>query len=144
MHIWDRFMKNTHECLSPLNEITSRTKIVRYEFLNPEKTVRRTLFGNGVTVVVNGSSSVFEWETADYGKVLLPPFGFVVEAPQFAAFHALSWNGLDYDSPVLFTLRAFGGGELASAQRIRVFHGFGDSRLRWRGSVLDVKREAVV
>jgi hypothetical protein len=144
MHIWDRFMKNTHECLSPLNEITSRTKLIRYEFLNPEKTVRRTLFGNGVTVVVNGSGSVFEWETAAYGKVLLPPFGFVVESPQFVAFHALSWNGLEYDSPVLFTLRAFGGGELASAQRIRVFHGFGDSRLRWRGSVLEVKKEAVV
>jgi len=144
MHIWDRFMKNTHECLSPLNEITSRARIGSYTFLTADRLVRRTVFDNGVSVTVNGSAANYDVETADYGHVLIPPFGFVVESDQFVAFHALRWNGVLYDSPVLFALRAMDGEPLLSSRRVRAYHGFGDASLSWRGSVVEVKREAVL
>ncbi|MGQ9698778.1 MAG: DUF5696 domain-containing protein [Armatimonadota bacterium] len=144
MHIWDRFMKNTHECLSPLNEITSRTRVASYTFLTPDRLIRRTVFENGVSVTVNGSTENCEAETADYGRVLLPPYGFVVESDRFVAFHALRWNGVEYASPVLFALRAMDGESLLSSRRVRAYHGFGDASLSWRGTVVEVRREAVL
>jgi hypothetical protein len=144
MHMWDRFMKNTHECLGPLNQISSRTKLARYGFLTADRTVRRTTFANDVTVVVNGSDCPFELETAGYGKAVLPPFGFVVESPEFVAFHATSWNGVEYERPVLFTLRALDDVRLAESRAVRCFHGFGDARLRWRDVIVEVQREEVL
>jgi hypothetical protein len=76
--------------------------------------------------------------------VVLPPNGFLIEGPAFVAFHARRWQGLSYDAPPLFTLRAVGGLSLATAPRARVFHGFGDPRIRWAGRELTVEREAVV
>ena len=39
-------------------------------------------------VVVNAGATDFRCQTKSFGEVLLPPNGFVVESPTFAAFHA--------------------------------------------------------
>jgi hypothetical protein len=142
--IWDRFMKNTHEVLGPLNARVSRTRIARYEFLDPARLIRRTTFGNGVTTVVNGSPEAYALRSKRWGEMALPPYGFWVEAEDFVAFCALRWNGRAYAAPVLFTLTALDGEPLAASQRVRVFHGFGESTLTFRGRTLDVAREEVV
>jgi hypothetical protein len=142
--LWDRFIKNTHEVLSPLNRLTAETLIERYEFLDEQRLVRKTTFGNGVTAIVNGSVEVYEATSALGGVVRLPPYGFLVEADTFVAFHALSWGGVAYDAPVLFTLSCLDGQPLAKSGKVRVFHGFGDARLNWRGDVVEVKREQVI
>jgi hypothetical protein len=146
LHPLDRFVKNTHEILSPLNELTSQVTMTRHQFLTPDRAVRRTVFGAGrdlVEVVVNAGATDFHCQTKSFGEVLLPPNGFVVESPTFAAFHALSWNGLRYSAAPLFTLRSLDGKPLERSKRVRVFHGFGDPRLKLGRTVQTVPREAV-
>jgi hypothetical protein len=142
--LWDRFMKNTHEVLGPLNRLTSLELVERYEFLDPAGCVRRTVFSHGATALVNGSEANWEVQSALGGRVLLPPYGFLIEAGPFAAFHALAWGGREYAAPVLFTLTALDGGALLEADRVRVFHGFGDAGLTLRDRSFDIRREALV
>ncbi len=74
----------------------------------------------------------------------LPPWGFVVESPRFTAFHARRWNGQDYGSGALFTLRPTDDKPLKESAGIRVFHAFGPATLIWQGKTYEVKREEVI
>lgn len=142
--VWDRFIKNTHEILSPLYRRTARALIERYDFLDDDRRVRHTVFDNGAATVVNGSDRDWEVHSDVWGEVLLPPYGFWAEAPDFIAFHAKSFQGHTYDKAVLFTLTSQDGRPLASSAQVRVFHGFGDATLTWRGRPVSVRREAVI
>ncbi len=147
LHPLDRFVKNTHEILSPLNELTARMLMTQYQFLTPDRKVRRSVFGTGaaaVAVTVNGGDRDYRLTAKLGGEVVLPPFGFVVEGPTFVAFHARTWNGLTYDAPVLFTLRSLDGQPLSRSRRLRVFHAFGDARLKLGRQINRVERESVV
>jgi hypothetical protein len=95
-------------------------------------------------VIVNASAKEFGHKSRFGGEVELPPFGFVVESPTFIAFHALSWNGLHYDAPVLFTVTALDGKSFGQTERVRVFHAFGDARLKWRDSIESVEKEVMI
>lgn len=142
MHPLDRFMKNTHEVLSPLNELTAQVLMSSYKFLTPDLKVRQSTFGNGtVNVVANMGSEIYRWNSARFGEVTLPPYGFVVEAPTFVAFHALSFNGLKYSDPPLFAVRSVDGKPLEHSKAVRIYHGFGDAQLIWMGKLIEVKRE---
>ncbi len=147
LHQMDRFLKNTHEILSPLHELTARMRLTRHEFLTPDRRVQRTVFGDGPTaaeVVVNLGTSQYRHRTALGGDVVLPPFGFVVESPTFAAFHAQAWDSVDYSTPPLFTLRSLDGRPLGRSDRVRVFHAFGDTRIKVGGRIQTVEREAIL
>ena len=74
----------------------------------------------------------------------LPPYGLLVEAGTCAAFHALTWAGMTYQNPVLFTLTSLDGQPLDKSLRVRVFHGFGDAQLTWRDRMAQVRREAIL
>lgn len=67
-----------------------------------------------------------------------------LEGPRFVAFHAKRWGGESYPDGALFTVRSLGGERLPEAKRIRVFHGFGGSAIRWKGKRLEVERESVI
>jgi hypothetical protein len=148
----DRFIKNTYEILSPLNELTSKIRLTQVDFLTArqeprtptDRKVRRTQFGEAATVAVNGSKSNFNISSKISGEVVLPPFGFVVESPTFVAFHALKWGGVEYDSPVLFTLRSLDGKPISESEKVRVFHGFGDARIAWKGRIIEVGKETII
>jgi len=147
LHVVDRFVKNTHEILSPLNEITALVPMMEHEFLTLDRKVQRSVFGSGsnaTLVVVNTSGKEFRHQSKFGGEVELPQYGFVVESPTFVAFHASSWNGLHYDAPVLFTLRSVTAEALDRSSRVRIFHGFGDTRVKWRDSIERVEKETVV
>lgn len=147
MHSLDRFVKNTAEVLSPLHELTATMPMTRHEFLSPDRKVQRAVFGTGAdafTAVVNMGATDYRHASKLGGEVLLPPFGFVVEGPAFAAFHARSWSGLRYDDPPIFTLRSLDGQPLATSRRVRAFHAFGDARLSWRNQTHTVTRETVI
>src|SRR4029077_10754780 len=77
------------------------------------------------------------------GNVLLPPYGFLAEAPTFIAFHASNWSGLDYQTPTLFTLRSLDNQPLSRSGEIRVFHAFGSDRIRLGNTTQSVTRETV-
>ena len=78
------------------------------------------------------------------GEVLLPPWGFVVDGPRFAAFYAKRAAGREYPDGTLFTLQAIEGPNLLGATKLRVFHGFGDPQLTWRGKSYQIQREDVL
>jgi hypothetical protein len=147
MHPADRFMKNTHEVLSPLNEITGKMPMTRHEFLTADRKVQRSVFSDGrqtVEVVVNMGDAPFQWKSKLGGAIELPVYGFLVESPEFVAFRAQTWSGRSYAAAPLFTLRSLDGKPLAQSRRIKVFHASGDAELQLRGSARSVVKEAVL
>lgn len=147
LHPMDRFLKNTYEILSPLNELTAQMEMSRHQFLTPDYNVQRSIFGEGedqVVVVINTGGFNYSVLSRQGGMSVLPPGGFLIEAPTFVAFHALNWNGLAYAEAPLFTLRSVDGQPLARSRSVRVFHGFGDPRVRLAGRTLTVAKEEVV
>ena len=147
MHPVDIYVKNTYEVLSPLNEITSCMRMMQHAFLTPDRKVVRTVFGTGaeaVTCIVNAGATDFACQSRTGGDVVLPPFGFLVEGPAFAAFSASAWGGIAYADPPLFTVRSLDGKPLADSGKVRIWHGFGDPRIRLGGKVHTVAKEAAV
>ncbi len=147
LHSYDRFVKNTHEVLSPLNEITARMQMTGFEFLTPDRGVRRAVFGQGdlaVTIIVNESDAPYALESAGYGRVVIPTLGFFAESSGFVAFCALEVGGVKYDAPTMFTARALDGKPLAGSGKIRVYHAFGDDRIHLGKREWKVARQAVV
>ena len=147
LHPMDRFIKNTYEVLEPLNELTATSQMSRHEFLNSDRTIERTVFGEGsssMTIVINGSGADYVCESKLGGKVLLPPYGFLAESPRFVAFHVRSWGGVNYHSTTMFTLRSLDNRAVSRSRRIRVYHAMGDAEVRISGVTRVVPREAVV
>lgn len=146
LHPFDRFVKNTYEILSPLHELTAEAQLTSHEFLSPDRKVQHTVFlGNyGKTdVVVNAGPDNFRWRSKAGGEIVLPPNGFLIESPAFVAFHSLAWNGISYSPAAapLFTLRSMDGKPLENSAEVRVYHGFGDASLSFRGMTRKIKRE---
>ncbi len=133
----DRVIKNTWEVLSPLNVLTAEQPLASHEFLTPDRRLQRTRFGD-VTITV-----AYE-KPARIGDHAVPAYGFVVESPRFVAFCATRYNGVDYATPTLFTARSLDGKPIAQSSQVRVYHGFGEPRLRLAGKEFTVEREAVV
>ncbi len=146
-HPMDVFMKNTHEVLGPLHEATAHQRLTRFEFLPGDGSIRRAVYGEGgeaVRVIVNFGKTDAKVESPRGGRVVLPPWGFVIDGPGLAAFHARQWNGRQYPDGALFVLQAIGGKSLDEPGPVHVFHGFGDARLAWRGKTHAVRREATI
>jgi len=145
LHVLDRTVKNTAEIQGALHELTAECLLTRYEFLTPDRKVRRSVFGEGdeaVEVVVNMSDRDFACQMSLGGKVRLPPFGFCVEGPTFAAFCATRWGGRSYERPAMFTVRSTSGKRLTGATAARVYHAFGDDTIVISGKELNIPREA--
>lgn len=143
----DRFLKNTCEVLDPLNELAAQLPMTQHRFLGDDHQVQSSTFGEGaaaIRVLVNSSQQPFRDESPMGGTVELPPYGFVIEAPTFVAFHASRWAGLEYEAPVMFTLRSLDGRPLATSRRVRVYHAFGDDRVQVGSVTYRVKREAML
>jgi len=133
----DRVIKNTWEVLSPLNAITAERPLASHEFLTADRLVQRTRFGD-VTI------SVAYEKPSRLGDNAVPAYGFIVESPQYVAFCATRYAGHDYAQPVLFTARSLDGRPIAESSRVRIYHGFGDRRIRLAGKDFEVAREAIV
>ena len=148
MHPMDRFIKNTYEVLSPLNELTARMQMTRHEFLTGDRKVERTIFGEGpdqVTVTVNLGEADYLCQAPLRAAVRLPPLGFLVESPSFVAFHAGNWNGRDYGADLpLFTLRSLDEQPLSKSRKVHVFHAFGDDHIRIGRELVSVAKEQTV
>lgn len=143
-HPVDRFIKNTHEVLGPLNRLSALLVMTDYRPLAPDGRVLQSAFGDGrITVTVNLGNEPHAYQSARWGRCVLPPDGFLAEAPEFLAFLASEFQGLAYDRPSLFTLQSLDGRALPDSAQVRIFHGFGDSRLKWSGEAVEVRREQV-
>ncbi|WP_165228773.1 DUF6259 domain-containing protein [Aquisphaera insulae] len=147
LHPIDVFLKNTHEILGPLNRVTGHQRLTRLEFLNSTRTLCKATYGEGgeATVVVANLGGEEARITSELGgPVVLPAYGFTIDGPQFAGFLATHWGGRDYPGGALFTIRSEGGSLRVKPGKVRIFHGFGDPRIDWKGKTHEVTREAVV
>jgi hypothetical protein len=138
-NLTDQFIKNTYEVLSPLGRDTALLPMTDHRFLTPDRKVESTRFGNDVNITVN-------YGPADYGTPhgVLPQWGFLIESPALTAFYARSYGGLQYAEPALFVIRSLDGKPLASSRQVRIYHGFGDSRVAFRGQTLEVATEKLI
>lgn len=146
-HSIERFEANSVEVLSALHAISTAMPVTQHEFVSADHQVQRAVFGKGpdeVAAIINTSATAFRLKSRTGADVLLPPYGFVVEGPDFVAFHASRWAGVDYDVPSLFILRSLDGQPLAISRSIRVFHAFGDARLNFAGAIRIIEREATI
>jgi len=133
----DRVIKNAWEVLSPLNAITAEMPLGSHEFLSADRLVQRTRFGDVAITVA--------YEKPDkLGEHAVPAYGFIVESPGFIAFCATKYNGITYDTPSLFTVRSLDGKPIAESAKVRIYHGFGDRRIRIFGREFEVAREEIV
>lgn len=144
---WDVFIKNTHEILGPLHRVTAHQRLNDLKFISSDGTLRQATYGLGkdaTVVIVNFASTPADVTTTFGGSVRLPAWGFVVEGPRFAAFHALRWNRQEYDKGAFFTMQPTDDRDLTQSASIRIFHGFGPAKLRWRDTVYVVPREQII
>ena len=147
LHPTDGFLKTTHEVLGPLHQATAHQRLSRFELLGNNARLQQAVYGKGdeaTRVVVNFGPDDAAIESQLGGEVVLPPWGFVVEGPRFAAFYAKRWSGREYPEGALFTLRSADDQALKAAGSIRVFHGFGESQLTWQGASYQVRREQTI
>jgi len=147
MHPLDVFLKNTYEVLGPLHRQTAHAVLTKLEFLTEDRSVRKAAYGYGpdaTKVIVNFGTTEAKVTSILGGDVILPPWGFVVEGPRFAAFHASHWNGQDYGKGALFTLRAMDNKNLSETPRLHIFHAFGSPMIRWKEELYKVQREQTI
>lgn len=144
MHPVDRFLKNTHEILGPINRLSSQLTLTEHEFLTPDGQVRRSTFGNDMEVVVNFGDADFSYHSRRWGDVVLPPDGFLAHGPGFLAFCAREFQTQSHQNPPLFTVTSLDGQPLEQSARIRVYHGFGDAQFTWFGRTGEIQRESVL
>ncbi|MHC4558524.1 MAG: DUF5696 domain-containing protein [Planctomycetota bacterium] len=144
MHPTDVFLKNTHEVLGPLHDVTAHDLLTKMEFLTSDLTVRQATYGQGTDatkVIVNFGTKEAKIASKLGGEVVLPPWGFVIEGPRFAAFHACRWNTEEYGKGAMFTLLAMDDKNLKESHRVRIFHAFGPANIRWGSDRYKVQRE---
>jgi hypothetical protein len=134
----DQFIKNTYEVLSPLNRVTALLPMTDHRFLTSDRQVENTRFGEEVTITVNYGSQDFK-----AGGTVLPQYGFIIESPTLVAFHARSYRGAIYAQPSLFVLRSLDAAPLTSSRQVRIYRGFGDRRLEWKGKTIEVETETI-
>jgi len=147
LHPYDVFIKNTHEVLGAINEVTGYNRLTEFRHLSDDGAVRQAAYGSGdeaMKIIVNFGQTPAEVTSQTGGRTVLPPWGFLAEGPRLVAFHATHWNGQDYPNGALFTLRPTDDKPLKDAAGIRVFHAFGPATIAWQGKTYQVKREEVI
>ena len=125
--------------LSPLGRDTALLPMTDHRFVTADRKVESTRFGNDTNITVN-------YGEADYATphAVLPQWGFLIESPALVAFYARSYGGRQYAEPALFVIRSLDGKPLATSHQVRIYHGFGDTRVEFRGQSLEVATEKVI
>jgi hypothetical protein len=134
----DRFLKNCHEVLSHLHRAIGDAPMTDHRFLRGDRSAEWSRFGDVEVTINTGERPLV------LGHTVLGPYGFLVRSPRFVAFHALAFGGVDYPAGACFTLRSLDGEPLERSGSVRVYHAFGDPRVRLPGEVVEVEREAVI
>lgn len=137
--LYDRFIKNSYEVLSPLNRLTATLPMTNHRFLTPDRSVEQTVFADSVEITVNYGADNFVME-----ETVLPRYGFLIKSPTLVAFYASKYGRVSYSDPALFVLRSLDGQPLSTSGKVAAYHGFGNKRLDLRGEIVEVKESSSV
>jgi len=137
----ERFVKNTYEVLTHVARIRARAPLLFHRFLTEDRAVEETYFGPDLRIIVNYGEKPYTDKELDF---TLPRYGFWVQHPFFHAFSATRAHSVDYERPALFTVRSLEGKMYLRAESVRIYHGYGPSRVQLGGRDFDVPRESVV
>ncbi len=110
-----------------------------HRFLTPDRLVETTRFGTSTNITANYGATDYKTPRA-----VLPQYGFLIESPTMVAFYARSFGGVSYAAPALFVIRSLDSRPLATSAKVRIYHGFGDNRVEFRGKVLEVETKKIV
>jgi len=135
----DQFIKNTYEVLSPLGRVTGTLPMTGHRFLTADRTVETTRFGEDVEITVNYGEKDYTAKNA-----VLPQYGFLVESPKLIAYYARTYKGRTYKDPPLIVIRSMDDQPLATSSKVRIYHGFGDKAVDWKGRMVVVETEATL
>ena len=113
-------------------------------FLNNTRDAEFTSFGV-VHIFTNNGDEPHTIQTGAFDDiVVLGKYDFFVNSPTFMAIHAKTIGDRTEAAPFLFTFRSLDGKPLAESKRIRVFHGFGSSKIKFYGKNIDARSEAII
>jgi hypothetical protein len=135
----DQFIKNTYEVLSPLGRVTGTLPMTGHRFLTADRKVETTRFGEDVEITVNYGEKDYTAKNA-----VLPQYGFLVESPKLIAYYARTYKGRTYKDPPLIVIRSMDDRPLATSSKVRIYHGFGDKAVDWKGRMVVVETEATL
>lgn len=136
----ERFLRTSQEVLGPVARLRARNDLVGYRTLTEDGSVEEIFWGFDLRIVVNRGDVPYSDEPS---RSVLPPAGFWVQHPFFLAFHASEAFGVRYETPALFTVTSLEGKLWLRADRVRIWHGFGPSRIRLGGRDFDVSGELI-
>ena len=140
----DAFIKNTYEVTSWVARLAADSPMTGHRFLNDARDAEFTAFDD-MSIYTNSGDSVLKVDVEGLqGIVILGKNDFYVNSPTFRAIHAKTIGDRTEAAPFLFTFRSLDGKPLAESKKIRVFHGFGSSKIKFFGKDIDVRSEAII
>lgn len=140
----DAFIKNTYEVTSWVARLAANSPMTGHRFLNDARDAEFTAFDD-MSICTNSGDSVLKVDVEGLqGIVILGKNDFVVNSRTFMAIHAKAIGNRTEAAPFLFTFRSLDGKPLAESKKIRVFHGFGPSKINFFGKDIDVRSEAII
>ncbi|MCR4576014.1 MAG: hypothetical protein K5787_19825, partial [Lentisphaeria bacterium] len=141
----DAFIKNTYEVTSWVARLAANSPMTGHQFLNDARDAEITVFDDIQIMTNNGDEPIkFKHDEAFNDVVVLGKYDFFVNSPTFMAIHAKTIGNRTEAAPFLFTFRSLDGKPLAESKKIRVFHGFGSSKIKFFGKDIDVRSEAII
>ena len=140
----DAFIKNTYEVTSWVARLAANSPMTGHRFLNDARDAEFTAFDD-MSIYTNSGDSALKVDVEGLqGIVVLGKYDFFVNSPTFMAIHAKTIGNRTEAAPFLFTFRSLDGKPLAESKKIRVFHGFGSSKIKFFGKDIDVRSEAII
>ena len=146
----DAFIKNTYEVTSWVARLAANSPMTDHQFLNETRDAEATIFkddmGKTIRIIINQNEQPVNVKAdgAFDDVVVLGKYDFFVNSPTFMAIHAKTIGNRTEAAPFLFTFRSLDGKPLAESKKIRVFHGFGSSKIKFFGKDIDVRSEAII
>ena len=116
-----------------------------HAFLNETRDAELTVFDDMYIVTNHGDQPItVKNDIAFNGTVVLGKYDFVVYSPMFIAIHAKTIGDRTEAAPFLFTFRSLDDKPLGASEVVRVFHGFGSTKIKFFGKDIDVRSEAII
>jgi hypothetical protein len=77
-------------------------------------------------------------------NAVLPQYGFLIESPKLIAYYARGYKDRTYKDPPLIVIRSMDDQPLTDSPKVRIYRGFGDKAVDWKGRLVEVETETTL